>query len=171
MTSATRSMLGQTPLLMLIDGHALVHRAFHAFRDPLHVQSTGEEVSAVFGFLNMLLRAREDWQPTHCAVAFDLPGPTFRHAEYDEYKAHRPARSPGASLSARARAPARGRVRNPHLRGRGLRGRRRAGQPVQAGRGPTGRNDRPVRRQRPATASVAAGSRRPGVHREGPEGV
>ena len=90
MTSATRSMLGQSPLLMLIDGHALVHRAFHAFRDPLHVQSTGEEVSAVFGFLNMLLRAREDWQPTHCAVAFDLPGPTFRHAEYDEYKAHRP---------------------------------------------------------------------------------
>ena len=94
MTSATESMLGKTPLLMLIDGHALVHRAFHAFREPLHVRSTGEEVSAVFGFLNMLLRAREDWQPTHCAIAFDLPAPTFRHAEYEEYKAHRPPTPP-----------------------------------------------------------------------------
>ncbi len=89
MTSATESMLGKTPLLMLIDGHALVHRAFHAFRDPLHVRGTGEEVSAVFGFLNMLLKAREDWSPTHCAIAFDLPAPTFRHVEYAEYKAHR----------------------------------------------------------------------------------
>ena len=42
----------------------------------------------------MLLRAREDWQPTHCAVAFDLPGPTFRHAEYEQYKAHRPPTPP-----------------------------------------------------------------------------
>ena len=94
MTSATESMLGRTPLLMLIDGHALVYRAFHAFREPLHVRSTGEEVSAVFGFLNMLLRAREDWQPTHCAIAFDLSAPTFRHEEYEEYKAHRPPTPP-----------------------------------------------------------------------------
>ena len=94
MTSATESMLGKTPLLMLIDGHALVHRAFHAFREPLHVRGTGEEVSAVFGFLNMLLKAREDWNPTHCAIAFDLPAPTFRHAEYEEYKAHRPPTPP-----------------------------------------------------------------------------
>ena len=90
----TASMLERTPLLMLIDGHALVHRAFHAIREPLTVRSTGEEVAAVFGFLNMLLRAREDWQPTHCAIAFDLSGPTFRHAEYEEYKAHRPPTPP-----------------------------------------------------------------------------
>ncbi len=95
MTSeGTMPMLAEKPLLILIDGHALVHRAWHAFKEPLNVRSTGEEVTAVFGFLNTFLRALSDWQPTHCAIAFDLPAPTFRHLEFKDYKAHRPPTPP-----------------------------------------------------------------------------
>ena len=95
MTSgSTSSMLDRTPLLILMDGHALVHRAWHAIRQPLTVQATGEEVRAVYGFLNSFLRTLSDWQPTHCAIAFDLPEPTFRHREFADYKAHRPPTPP-----------------------------------------------------------------------------
>ena len=66
-----------SPLLILIDGHALVHRAHHAMRDPLTVQSTGEVVSGVYGFLNMFLRAIEEWKPTHCIVTFRCVGTDF----------------------------------------------------------------------------------------------
>ena len=83
-----------SPLLILIDGHALVHRAHHAMRDPLTVQSTGEVVSGVYGFLNMFLRAIEEWKPTHCIVTFDVSAPTFRHEAFKEYKAHRPPTPP-----------------------------------------------------------------------------
>ena len=84
----------QTQLLILIDGHALVHRAHHAMRDPLTVQGTGEVVSGVYGFLNMFLRAIEEWKPTHCIVTFDVSAPTFRHEAFEEYKAHRPPTPP-----------------------------------------------------------------------------
>ena len=84
----------QSQLLILIDGHALVHRAHHAMRDPLTVQSTGEVVSGVYGFLNMFLRTLEEWKPTHCIVTFDVSAPTFRHEAFDEYKAHRPPTPP-----------------------------------------------------------------------------
>ena len=84
----------ESQLLILIDGHALVHRAHHAMRDPLTVQSTGEVVSGVYGFLNMFLRAMEEWKPTHCIVTFDVSAPTFRHEAFEEYKAHRPPTPP-----------------------------------------------------------------------------
>ena len=84
----------QNELLILIDGHALVHRAHHAMRDPLTVQSTGEIVSGVYGFLNMFLRAIEEWKPTHCIVTFDVSAPTFRHEAFEEYKAQRPPTPP-----------------------------------------------------------------------------
>ena len=90
----TKSMLDSKPLLLLMDGHAMVHRAWHAIQQPLHVSRTGEEVRAVYGFLNTFLRALGDWEPTHCAIAFDLSAPTFRHREYDQYKAHRPPSPP-----------------------------------------------------------------------------
>ena len=83
-----------SPLLILIDGHALVHRAHHAMRDPLTVQSTGEVVSGVYGFLNMFLRALEEWKPSHCIVTFDVSAPTFRHEAFEEYKAQRPPTPP-----------------------------------------------------------------------------
>ncbi len=82
---------------MLFDGNAIVHRAFHAFgatryrqERPLTVSKTGEVVSAVFGFASMLLKVLNDLQPTHCAIAFDKKGPTFRHELFDDYKAQRP---------------------------------------------------------------------------------
>jgi DNA polymerase-1 len=84
----------QGGLLILIDGHALVHRAHHAMRDPLTVQSTGEVVSGVYGFLNMFLRAIEEWKPSHCIVTFDVSAPTFRHEAFKEYKAQRPPTPP-----------------------------------------------------------------------------
>ncbi len=78
------------PLLVLFDGNALIHRAFHAL-PPLTVSKTGEIVGAVYGFTLMLLKAIDELKPTHCAVAFDMKAPTFRHQLFSEYKAHRPA--------------------------------------------------------------------------------
>ncbi len=84
----------EKPLLILMDGHAMVHRAFHGIQTSLTVSTTGEEVRGVYGFLNTFLRMLVDVNPTHCAIAFDLSGPTFRHDRYDEYKAHRPPTPP-----------------------------------------------------------------------------
>ena len=77
------------PLLVLFDGNALVHRAFHAL-PPLTVSKTGEMVSAVYGFALMLLKAINELKPTHYAIAFDKKAPTFRHQLFDQYKAQRP---------------------------------------------------------------------------------
>lgn len=80
------------PLLLLIDGNNLVHRAFHALETttPLTVSKTGEVISAVYVFTLMLLKAIKELKPTHYAIAFDKKGPTFRHRLYEQYKAHRP---------------------------------------------------------------------------------
>ena len=77
-------------LIILMDGHALVHRAWHGIQQPLTLSSTGEEVGAIYGFLNSLFRTLNDYQPKYCAITFDLPYPTFRHEMFKEYKAHRP---------------------------------------------------------------------------------
>ncbi len=71
-----------------------MHRAHHAMPEPLTVQSTGEVVSGVYGFLNMFLRMLAEWKPTHCIVTFDVSAPTFRHEAFGEYKAHRPPTPP-----------------------------------------------------------------------------
>lgn len=73
--------------LVLVDGHALFHRAFHAM--PPLTTSKGELVNAVFGFTSMLLRVLSDIKPEYAVVAFDTKAPTFRHSEYTGYKAHR----------------------------------------------------------------------------------
>jgi DNA polymerase-1 len=82
----------QNPLLLLIDGHAMVHRSFRAISVSrnLTVSTTGEDVTGVYGFASVFLRALNEWQPTHIAVAFDTPTPTFRHERFPEYKAQRP---------------------------------------------------------------------------------
>ncbi len=92
--SGTQSMLESKPLLMLMDGHALVHRAWHGIPEPLTVSGTGEDVRGVYGFVNSFIRSLQDWEPTHCAIAFDLPAPTFRHERFKDYKAHRPSTPP-----------------------------------------------------------------------------
>ena len=74
-------------LILFFDGHALVHRAYHAVK-PL-TTSKGELTNAVFGFATMLIKSLNDFKPQYGAVAFDRHAPTFRHSEYAEYKANR----------------------------------------------------------------------------------
>lgn len=74
--------------MLLIDGHALVYRAFFAM--PALTNSRGEVTNAAFGFTSMLLKALTEQRPAYAVAAFDPPGPTFRHEEMAEYKAQRP---------------------------------------------------------------------------------
>lgn len=76
--------------LVLIDGHAIIHRAFHAVPEDLST-SAGEPVNATFGFTSMLMKALLEEKADFIAVTFDRPTPTFRHEHYSQYKAHRPA--------------------------------------------------------------------------------
>ncbi len=73
--------------LYLLDGHSLAHRAFYAL--PLLTTESGEYTNSVFGFSRMLFKIIDEEKPDHIAVAFDLKGPTFRHEEYEDYKAGR----------------------------------------------------------------------------------
>jgi DNA polymerase I len=72
---------------MLIDANGLVYRAFYAL--PYFTTSDGTPTNAVYGFSTMLLKVLEEQAPEYVAVAFDKPGPTFRHEAYTEYKATR----------------------------------------------------------------------------------
>jgi len=73
---------------IVIDGNALLHRAFHAL-PPTLTTKTGELVNAVYGFTVILLKVLRDIKPDYLAVTFDLKGPTFRHEEFAGYKAQR----------------------------------------------------------------------------------
>ena len=75
--------------LILIDGNAILHRAFHAL--PPLTTKRGEPINAVYGLISMLLRVIADLKPTHIAVCFDEKEPTFRHKEFAPYQAQRPA--------------------------------------------------------------------------------
>jgi len=75
--------------LFLLDGMALIYRAYFAFFKNPRLTSKGDDVSAIFGFLNTLLEIQKKHNPSHIAVAFDLSGPTFRHELYPSYKANR----------------------------------------------------------------------------------
>lgn len=81
-------MTPEKPLLLLFDGHALIHRAFHAISG-LSTKD-GQPTGAVYGFATMLLKTLDDYKPSYCAVTFDSPAPTFRHVQFADYKAHRP---------------------------------------------------------------------------------
>src|SRR5579871_1588638 len=78
-----------TDRLLLIDGHSLAYRAFHALPVENFSTTTGQPTNAVYGFTSMLINALRDYRPTHVAVAFDLGRQTFRREEYPEYKATR----------------------------------------------------------------------------------
>ena len=73
--------------LIVIDGNALVHRAFHAL--PPLTTKKGELVNAIYGFLLVFLRALRELKPEFVVAAFDFPAPSFRHKKYKEYKATR----------------------------------------------------------------------------------
>ena len=75
--------------LLVLDGNSIINRAFYGVR--LLTTREGLYTNAIFGFLNILEKLRNEEQPDALAVAFDLKAPTFRHLQYDGYKATRHA--------------------------------------------------------------------------------
>ena len=80
-------MQNQTKKLILIDGNAIIHRSYHAL--PPFTTKKGELVNAVYGFASTLLSIISKFEPEYIIATFDLAGPTFRHLEYEKYKATR----------------------------------------------------------------------------------
>lgn len=74
--------------LLLIDGNAMMHRAYHAL--PPLTNTAGEPVHMVYGFFSMLLNVLIDQEPTHLVVCFDRGAPTIRQSMYANYHVHRP---------------------------------------------------------------------------------
>ncbi len=74
--------------LVVIDGNAILHRAYHAL--PPLTAPDGQLVNAVYGFISILIKIFHDLKPTHMAVAFDRPEPTFRKSLYKDYQGKRP---------------------------------------------------------------------------------
>ena len=83
MVSSTRKKV-----LVLLDAHAVLHRAFHALPD--FVSPKGEPTGALYGFTAFLLKIIKELKPDYLAACYDLPEPTFRHIAYEGYKAQRP---------------------------------------------------------------------------------
>ncbi|MEM8569090.1 MAG: 5'-3' exonuclease H3TH domain-containing protein, partial [Bacteroidota bacterium] len=75
--------------LFLLDAYALIYRAHFAFSQNPRISSKGINTGVMFGFTNTLLEVLQKQQPTHIAVAFDTSAPTFRHEQFEEYKANR----------------------------------------------------------------------------------
>jgi DNA polymerase-1 len=73
--------------LVLLDVHAILHRAYHALPD--FMTSTGIPTGALFGLSTMLIKIIEDLKPDYLVACYDLPQPTHRHEVYKEYKAGR----------------------------------------------------------------------------------
>ena len=74
--------------LVIIDGNAIIHRAYHALPKTMTTRK-GEPTNAVYGFITTLIKVLEDLKPDYIAASFDLAGPTFRHQTFKEYKATR----------------------------------------------------------------------------------
>ena len=77
--------------LFLLDGMALIYRAFFSFSQNHRITSYGLNTSAIYGFTNTLFQILEKQKPSHIAVVFDTSAPTARHEEFAAYKAHREA--------------------------------------------------------------------------------
>ncbi len=77
----------KTKTLVLLDSHAIIHRAYHALPD--FMSSNGEPTGALYGLANMLMKIIGDLKPDYIVACYDLPGKTFRHEAYDAYKGKR----------------------------------------------------------------------------------
>lgn len=75
--------------LVIIDSHALLHRAYHALPSDGLTQG-GKPINAVYGFFSMLLSSIDELEPDYLVCCFDAPGPTFRHKKFIAYQAQRP---------------------------------------------------------------------------------
>ena len=73
--------------ILLIDGHSILNRAFYGI--PVLTNYQGLHTNAVYGFINIMLKALEDEKADYIAVAFDLKAPTFRHKLFPQYKGTR----------------------------------------------------------------------------------
>jgi len=71
------SKTGKKKILVLLDSHAIIHRAYHAL--PEFASTTGEPTGALYGLVAMLLKIIQDLKPDYIVATFDLSGPTFRH--------------------------------------------------------------------------------------------
>ena len=74
--------------IIIIDGNSLINRAYYAMQNPMMTKD-GIYTQAIYGFINMLSKIEKEYEPGYIAVAWDLKAPTFRHKEYEEYKAGR----------------------------------------------------------------------------------
>ncbi|MDZ4667360.1 MAG: DNA polymerase I [bacterium] len=89
----------QEKKLFLLDGMALVYRAYFAFSQNPRITSYGFNTSAIFGYVTTLLDLLRRERPTHIGVSFDTAEPTARHIEFEAYKAHREEMPEGISAA------------------------------------------------------------------------
>ncbi|MDP2651457.1 MAG: DNA polymerase [bacterium] len=82
-----KSKKSDKKILILLDAHAIIHRAYHAL--PEFATSKGEPTGALYGLSTMLIKLIGDLRPDFIAACFDLPGPTYRHEAYEAYKSGR----------------------------------------------------------------------------------
>lgn len=83
--------------IVIIDGNSLINRAYYAMQRPM-ITKEGIYTQGIYGFINMLTKIENDYEPGYMAVAFDLKSPTFRHLEYKEYKAGRKKMPPELAM-------------------------------------------------------------------------
>lgn len=88
--------MSRLPKILLLDSNALIHRSYHAL--PPLTSPKGEQVNAVYGFANALLKAIKDEKPDYVVACFDVSEKTFRNEIYKEYKAHRQESDEALSL-------------------------------------------------------------------------
>jgi len=84
-----RSVSSDNLKIAIIDGNALLHRAYHAYPQTLRT-SRGDLVNAVYGFSRLIFTLVRHLSPAYMVLTFDTSAPTFRHLEYAGYKAQRP---------------------------------------------------------------------------------
>ncbi|MDD2217529.1 MAG: DNA polymerase I [Eubacteriales bacterium] len=83
--------------IVIIDGNSLINRAYYAMQRPM-LTKEGLYTQGVYGFLNMLTKIKNDYEPGYIAIAFDTKAPTMRHLEYEEYKAGRKKMPPELAM-------------------------------------------------------------------------
>ena len=91
MTTQTEN---REPLILVVDGHSMVFRAWFALSGGGLTNSAGQQTHGAYGFLRNLIATIREYNPTHIAVTFDTRAPTFRDELFDEYKAQRPPIDP-----------------------------------------------------------------------------
>ena len=87
LNNAKIAQMAKKKRLVLLDTHAILHRAYHALPD--FSSSKGEPTGALYGLITMLVKIITDLKPDYIVAAYDLPKPTYRHIAYKEYKATR----------------------------------------------------------------------------------